>query len=186
MTKAFPIQREEPVTTKGLISVFTGNGKGKTTAALGLVFRALGHGKRVCFIQFIKGKWKTGESMFADTFPEKLDFHTMGRGFTRNSSNPEKDLQLARKAWEFAVQSIVGNQYDMIVLDELTYLIRYNMVDENEILSVLSEKPKDMHIVITGRYASDSLVNNADLVTEMKAVKHPYDSGIPAQKGFEY
>jgi cob(I)alamin adenosyltransferase len=177
---------EQPVTTKGLISVFTGNGKGKTTAALGLVFRALGHGKRVCFIQFIKGKWKTGESLLADTFSEKLDFHTMGRGFTRDSTDPEKDRQLAREAWDFAVHAIVGNQYDMIVLDELTYLIRYNMVEENQILSVLSKKPAEMHLVITGRYASEGLLNNADLITEMTAVKHPYTSGLPAQKGFEY
>jgi cob(I)alamin adenosyltransferase len=175
-----------PAMTKGLLSVFTGNGKGKTTAALGLVFRALGHGKRVCFIQFIKGKWKTGEAELAGKFSDLLDFHTTGRGFTRNSPDPEKDRRLAREAWDFAVNAIDGKKYDMIVLDELTYLIHYNMMDENEILSVLSRKPAALHLVITGRYAPEALLGMADLVTEMKAVKHPYESGVPAQKGFEY
>lgn len=177
---------EMQVSTKGLISVFTGNGKGKTTAALGLVFRALGHGKRVCFIQFIKGKWETGETKLSGKFQDLLDFHTMGRGFTKNSSDPEKDRQQARTAWDFAVKAITGMKYDLIVLDELTYLIHYNMVEEEKILSVFLKKPADLHLVITGRYASSRLMENADLVTEMKAIKHPYTSGVQAQKGFEY
>lgn len=177
---------EMPARTKGFVSVFTGNGKGKTTAALGLVFRALGHGKRVCFIQFIKGKWKTGEANLAGRFQDALDFHTMGQGFTRNSADPEKDRQLAREAWDFAARTIEQNKYDMIVLDELTYLIHYNMIAEYEILSTLAKKPAELHVVITGRYASENLLAKADLVTEMKAVKHPFASGIGAQKGFEY
>lgn len=172
--------------TKGLLSIFTGDGKGKTTAALGLTFRALGHGKRVCFIQFIKGAWKSGEAKLSCGFPELLDFHVMGRGFTWKSVDLEKDRQVAREAWEFAVRMINENTYDLIVLDELTYCIHYNMIPEEEILGVLSQKPKTLHLVITGRYASAGLLQAADLVTEMKAVRHPYASGIKAQKGFDY
>lgn len=172
--------------TKGLLSIFTGNGKGKTTAALGLTFRALGHGQRVCFIQFIKGKWKTGEAELAGNFPDLLDFHTMGGGFTWNSDNPENDRRLAAEAWAFAVDAIKGNLYDLIVLDELTYLIHYNMIEEDEILTTISQKPPSLHLVITGRYASAGLLDAADLVTEMQVVKHPYASGVRAQRGFEY
>jgi cob(I)alamin adenosyltransferase len=172
--------------TKGLFSVFTGDGKGKTTAALGLTFRALGHGKRVCFIQFIKGAWKSGEAMLSSNLQELLDFHVMGRGFTWKSEDIEKDREAAREAWEFAVRMINENSYDLIVLDELTYLIRYNMITEDEVLSSLLRKPESLHLVITGRYASNGLLEAADLITEMKAVKHPYASGIKAQKGFDY
>ncbi len=173
-------------TTKGLISVFTGNGKGKTTAALGVAFRAMGHGKRVCFIQFIKGKWKTGEGILANTFSDLLDFHTLGRGFTWNTDNPEKDRQLAREAWQFAAGEIEDNSCDLIVLDELTYLIHYNMIQEKDVLAAVLGKPSSLHIIITGRYASMGLIKAADLVTEMNAVKHPFSSGIKAQKGFDY
>jgi cob(I)alamin adenosyltransferase len=172
--------------TKGLLSVFTGDGKGKTTAALGLTFRALGHGKRVCFIQFIKGAWTSGEAKLSSNFHELLDFHIMGRGFTWKSDDIEKDREAAREAWEFAVRMINENSYALIVLDELTYLIRYNMIAEDEILDCLARKPEGLHLVITGRYASPGLLQAADLITEMKAVKHPYASGIKAQKGFDY
>ena len=172
--------------TKGLLSVFTGDGKGKTTAALGLTFRALGHGKKVCFIQFIKGGWTSGEANLSGNFPGLLDFHVMGRGFTWKSEDLEKDRKAAREAWEFATRMINESTYDMIVLDELTYLIRYAMISEEEILGVVSRKPEALHLVITGRYASPGLIQAADLVTEMKAVKHPFASGIKAQKGFEY
>jgi cob(I)alamin adenosyltransferase len=172
--------------TKGLLSVFTGDGKGKTTAALGLTFRALGHGKRVCFIQFIKGGWKSGEANLAHNFPGLLDFHVMGKGFTWKSDNQEKNREAAEEAWEFAVRMIHENTYDMIVLDELTYLIRYAMIPEEDILDILSRKPASLHIVITGRHASPGLLKAADLVTEMRAVRHPFSSGVKAQKGFEY
>lgn len=176
----------KPQITNGLISVFTGAGKGKTTAALGLTFRALGHGQRVFFIQFIKGKWKTGEANLAKQFPEQLDFYTMGTGFTWKSDNLERDRLAARQAWEMAVNAINEKQYDMIVLDELTYLIHYGMIDEDEIMAVLTKKPDKLHLVVTGRYASAGLLAAADLITEMKAVRHPYASGVSAQKGFEY
>jgi cob(I)alamin adenosyltransferase len=171
---------------KGLLSVFTGDGKGKTTAALGLTFRALGHGKKVCFIQFIKGGWKSGEANLSDNFPGLLDFHVMGRGFTWKSDDLEKDRAAAKEAWAFAARMIQENAYDMIVLDELTYLVRYAMIPEEDILEVFSRRPESLHLVITGRYASPGLLQAADLVTEMRAVKHPFASGIKAQKGFEY
>jgi cob(I)alamin adenosyltransferase len=172
--------------TKGLFSIFTGDGKGKTTAALGLTFRALGHGKRVCFIQFIKGAWQSGEAILSCEFNKLLDFHVMGRGFTWKSDDLEKDREAAREAWEFAVRMINKNTYDLIILDELTYCIHYNMISEEEILGVLSQRPKTQHLVITGRYASAGLIQAADLVTEMRAIKHPFASGIKAQKGFDY
>ena len=172
--------------TKGLIAVFTGNGKGKTTSSLGLAFRALGHGQRVCIIQFIKGSWKYGELESAKQFSTLLDFHVMGRGFTWKSDDIEKDKQLAREAWDFAKSVIKENRYAMVILDELTYLPYYKMIDEQEMLSVLEKKPPEQHVVITGRYASDDLIALADLVTEMKDIKHPYKNGVKAQKGFEF
>ncbi len=177
---------EKPTKTNGLVAIFTGNGKGKTTASLGLAFRALGHGKRVCIVQFIKGSWKYGEIEAAKKFAPLLDFHVMGRGFTWKSDDLEKDKAVALEAWEFAKRVIRDNNYSLVILDELTYLPYYKMLDEEEILAVLSGKPEEMHVVITGRYASERLMDVADLVTEMKEVKHPYQSGVKAQKGFEF
>lgn len=172
--------------TKGLVAVFTGNGKGKTTASLGLAFRALGHGHRVCIIQFIKGSWKYGELETAKQFSPLLDFHVMGRGFTWKSDDLEKDKQVALEAWELAKKIIGDNEYSLVILDELTYLPHYKIIDEQDILTVLKNKPEKQHVVITGRYASDKLIELADLVTEMKEIKHPYKSGVKAQKGFEF
>ncbi len=172
--------------TQGLIAVFTGNGKGKTTSALGLAFRALGHGQKVCVIQFIKGSWKYGEINAAERFSDLLDFHVMGRGFTWKSDDLDKDREAARKAWKFAADVIREDNYSLVILDELTYLPHYKMIEETEILSVLKNKPGHQHVVITGRYASDRLIELADLVTEMKEIKHPFQRGIKAQKGFEF
>ncbi|MBU0663210.1 MAG: cob(I)yrinic acid a,c-diamide adenosyltransferase [Proteobacteria bacterium] len=172
--------------TKGLIAVFTGNGKGKTTAALGLAFRALGHNHRVSVIQFIKGSWKYGELDAARIFKPLLDFHVMGRGFTWKSDDLEKDKAAAREAWEFAVHTIRENRHELVILDELTYLSHYKIIEEEEILAVLRDKPPAMHIAITGRYASEALINLADLVTEMREIKHPYQKGVKAQRGMEF
>ena len=171
---------------KGLLMINTGNGKGKTTASLGLAVRALGNGFKVCIVQFIKGDWKYGETVLEDAFKGNIDFHIMGRGFTWKSDDLEKDKQLAQKAWEFAKTIILSEKYQMVILDELTYLISYNMVTEEEITSFLTNRPKNLHIVLTGRDASSSLIEIADLVTEMKSVKHHYENGIKAQKGIEY
>lgn len=170
----------------GLTMIFTGNGKGKTTSALGLAFRALGHGFPVCIIQFIKGSWKYGELESAKRFEDLLEFHVMGKGFTWQSENLEEDIKAAREAWDFAAKTILAGRHRLVILDELTYLIKYDMVPEAEILGVLQQKPRDMHVVITGRDASAGLVDFADLVTEMTEIKHPYKKGIKAQKGVEF
>ncbi len=170
---------------QGLTLIFTGNGKGKTTSALGLAFRALGHDLPVAIIQFIKGSWKYGELASAKRF-DILDFHVLGKGFTWKSDNLDEDIQIARKAWEFAKQTILAGQHKLVILDELTYLITYKMVAEAEILAVIAKKPQDMHLVITGRGATEGLIDCADLVTEMQEIKHPYRNGIKAQKGIEF
>ena len=172
--------------TKGLLAVITGNGKGKTTSALGLAFRALGHGHKVCVIQFIKGSWLSGEQILAQSLGPLLDFHVMGKGFTWKSDNMAEDIALAQKAWNFAVQTIEQNQHHLVILDELTYLVRYNMILEEEIVQVLSRRSAEMHVVVTGRHASEGILGLADLVTEMVEIKHPYASGIAAQKGFDF
>lgn len=172
--------------TKGLISIFTGDGKGKTTSSLGLMLRATGHGHKVCVIQFIKGGWASGEQKAVECFGDLVDFHTMGKGFTWKSENIDEDIKLAKKAWDFAKNVIIQNNYQMVILDELTYLLKYKMVAEEDVLLCLLNKPENLHVVITGRDAADSLCEIADLVTEMKAIKHPYKKGIKAQKGFEY
>jgi len=177
---------DKPQKTKGLLAVFTGNGKGKTTASLGLAFRALGHEQKVCIIQFIKGSWKYGELETAKQFSSLLDFHVMGRGFTWKSDDLERDKAVALEAWEFAKKTIIENKHSLVILDELTYLPHYKMIEEKDILSVLRSKPKGMHVIITGRYASEDLIELADLVTEMVEIKHPFKSGVKAQKGFEF
>ena len=176
----------EKTKNKGLLLLFTGNGKGKTTAALGLAFRALGHGQKVAMIQFIKGSWKYGEIETAGCFPGQLDFHVMGRGFTWKSDDLSKDVALARKAWAFACKTIADNKHQLVILDELTYLITYKMIEEKEILEGLATRPEGMHVVVTGRGASKNLIAAADLVTEMQEIKHPYVEGIKAQKGIEF
>ncbi|CAN2046616.1 Corrinoid adenosyltransferase [Candidatus Magnetomoraceae bacterium gMMP-13] len=171
---------------KGLLMVNTGNGKGKTTASLGLAVRALGHGFKVCIIQFIKGNWKYGELKLAEHFDDLLEFHVMGKGFTWKSDNIEEDIEIAKKAWEFAKEKIFSNKYKLIILDELTYLISYEMVNENEVIEKLSNRPEGLNIVVTGRDACPALIDIADMVTEMKNIKHHYKEGIRAQKGIEF
>ena len=171
---------------KGLLIVLTGNGKGKTTSALGMAFRAMGHGLKVCIIQFIKGSWKYGELESAKRFSDLLDFYVLGKGFTWQSENLEEDIKIAREAWDFAKETINSNKYEMIILDELTYLIKYKMVSEGEIVNFLLNRPENLTVVVTGRDASKLLIDSADLVTEMVSIKHPYDVGVKAQKGIEF
>jgi len=174
------------VKKKGLLIVNTGEGKGKTTAALGMALRALGHGMRVCVIQFIKGTWKYGELESAKRFEDLLEFHVKGNGFTWKSDDLEKDSAIAREAWELAKEKMASGIFRLIVLDELTYLIKFGMVTEEEIVAALQKRSDALHVVVTGRYASEKLVVAADLVTEMRVVKHPLKSGVKAQKGIEF
>lgn len=174
------------MTEQGLIIINTGNGKGKTTAALGQALRTAGHGFKVCIIQFIKGAWETGEAKALKAFPDLIEFHVKGSGFTWEEKNLEKVKQAAQEGWKLAQNKIMSNNYDLVILDELTYLIKYQIIKETEVLRLLKKRPGHLHIVITGRNASPGLIKAADLVTEMKEIKHPFSSGIKARKGIEF
>ena len=169
----------------GLLIVYTGHGKGKTTAALGLVFRALGRGMRVAVVQFIKGKWKTGERMLAETLPN-LTFLVMGRGFTWDSDDLSRDRAAAEAAWGAAAALIAGGEQAVVVLDELTYVLNFGFVPTAEVLDLLRARPPHVHVVVTGRNAPDELVALADLVTDMRSVKHPFERGRKAQIGVDF
>lgn len=171
---------------KGLLMINTGNGKGKTTAALGQVLRALGHGYRVCVIQFIKGSRHYGELTAVKRFEDLLDFHVMGRGFTFKSENLELDREIAGKGWVLARTALASGDYFLLVLDEFTYLLNYHFVDTQEVLKALSERFEGLHVMITGRNAPAILLDMADLVTEMNEIKHPYKAGVPGQQGIEF
>jgi len=170
---------------RGLLVVYTGHGKGKTTAALGMVFRALGRGLAVTVVQFIKGKWKTGERLFAEQVLG-LEFHVMGLGFTWDSDDLARDKAAARAAWETAREAIQSGRRDLVVLDELTYTFHYDFLSLDEVLDVLRARPPHVHVVVTGRNAPEALVEAADLVSEMVKVKHPYDAGVKAQIGVDF
>lgn len=175
------------MSTKGLVIVNTGDGKGKTTAALGLALRAWGHDMRVCVIQFLKnGKVRSGEACAA----EKLGFewHALGDGYTWSSRDIEKSRWKALSAWRIAQEAIASEHYDMVVLDEFTYLLHLGWLETGEVIAWLQEhKPPRLHVVITGRHAPEELVEIADLVTEMREVKHPYtEQKLAAQPGIEY
>lgn len=166
--------------------VFTGNGKGKTTSAIGMSMRAAGHGMSVFFLQFIKGKWKYGELDSFTRFSDLIDFRVIGRGFTWKSDDLDKDREVARSAWEEAKKAIFSEKYQMVVLDEFTYTLLYNMLDIEEVVEVFANKPEDLHLVVTGRQAPEEICRIADLITDMLPVKHPLTEGISAQKGVEF
>ena len=171
---------------KGLIIVYTGHGKGKTTAALGLAFRALGRRHRVAVGQFIKGKWKTGEHAFAKELAGRVDFFPMGDGFTWITKNYEQDVASARRAWAKCIALLTDERYHIVIFDELSYVITYNFLSVEEVLEGLKRKPPHTHVVITGRDAPAELIEIADLVTEMREIKHPYQAGVKAQPGVDY
>jgi cob(I)alamin adenosyltransferase len=171
---------------KGLIIVHTGAGKGKTTAALGMVIRAVGHDMRVGMVQFVKGAMTTGEAAVLARFPE-VDFHAMGEGFTWNTQDRARDIATARTAWDEVKRMIADPSYDLIVADELNIVLRYDYLPLDEVLEVLATKGAMTHVVITGRNAPDALIEAADLVTDMTQVKHPFrEQGVKAQKGIEF
>jgi cob(I)alamin adenosyltransferase len=176
---------DEKPARRGLLVVYTGHGKGKTTAALGMVFRALGRNLAVSVVQFIKGKWKTGERLYAETVPG-LRFFVMGLGFTWDSDDLSKDARAAREAWNKAKDEIASGERDLVVLDELTYTIHYGFLSLDEVLTALRERPPHVHVVVTGRNAAPELIQLADLVTEMTVVKHPHQQGIKAQLGVDF
>jgi cob(I)alamin adenosyltransferase len=169
----------------GLLLVYTGQGKGKTTAALGLAFRALGRNLRVAMVQFIKGKWKTGERIFAETIPN-LTFLVMGRGFTWESDDLSRDRAAAQAAWQQAAALIAAGEHPVVILDELTYVLNYGFVPVAEVIEALRARPAHVHVVVTGRNAPEALVELADLVTDMHNVKHPFDKGRKALIGVDF
>jgi len=174
--------------TRGLLIVHTGNGKGKTTCALGLMMRAAGQGLRCCMIQFMKSRHdRYGEHVSAEKLG--IEVHTMGDGFTWDTKNPEQDRQTASATWNLCVEKLCSGEYDLLVFDELVYVLSYDMLPVAEVLEEIRtarEHQPSLHIVVTGRDAPKELIDAADLVTEMTEVKHPFQSGIRAQKGIEF
>ena len=174
---------------KGLLIVYTGPGKGKTTCALGTAFRAVGQGLRVLMVQFIKGSWHYGEldtaKMLGD---DKFEILPMGRGFIKvgGAETDPEDARMIREAWQFARERINSGKYDLVILDEINYAISYKLLDPDEVVEALAKRPERMHVICTGRNAHPKLVEAADLVTEMREVKHPYTKGILAQRGIDY
>ncbi|MBD1837490.1 cob(I)yrinic acid a,c-diamide adenosyltransferase [Coleofasciculus sp. FACHB-64] len=172
---------------KGLIIVNTGNGKGKTTAALGMVMRSLGHGYRVGIVQFIKGAWEPAEKAVLGLWEGQLEFHAMGEGFTWETQDQQRDIQKAHQAWETGLSFIRNPEFKLVLLDEINVALKLGYLSVEEVLAGLEEKPADSHVILTGRGAPAALIERADLVTEMTLVKHPFrEQGVKAQPGIEF
>jgi len=171
---------------KGLLIVHTGKGKGKSTAAFGMVLRCVGHGMRSGVVQFVKGAWNTGERAVLERFPDLVTIKAMGEGFTWETQDRERDIAHARAGWEAAKTMIADPSYRMVLLDELNIVLRYDYLPLDEVLRVLNDRPADKHVVVTGRNAREEMIEAADLVTEMEQVKHPFRSGVKAQAGIEF
>jgi cob(I)alamin adenosyltransferase len=182
--------RERMLATKteerGLLIVHTGKGKGKSTAAFGIVLRCLGHGMRVGIVQFVKGVWTTGERIALERFGDLVTCRAMGEGFTWDTQDRARDIAAAHKAWGTAKAMIEDRSYRLVLLDELNIVLRYDYLPLDEVVATLKAKPDDLHIVVTGRNARPELVEAADLVTEMTLVRHPFRSGVKAQIGIEF
>ena len=166
--------------------VHTGEGKGKTTAALGLALRAVGSGMRAIMIQFMKGTWKYGGLEAAKRLAPDFTILQMGEGFTWETKDRKKDVALSKKTWGFCKETIQSKKYDLVILDEINYVLGYGFLDTKEVVDFLKKKPEELHLVLTGRNAPKELIEMADLVTEMKEVKHPFQKGIVAQRGIEF
>ncbi|MEE9375104.1 MAG: cob(I)yrinic acid a,c-diamide adenosyltransferase [Rhizobiaceae bacterium] len=171
---------------KGLVMVHTGKGKGKSTAAFGMVFRALGNGMKVGVVQFVKGKWQTGERVILEKLGDQVTMTAMGDGFTWETQDRQRDIEAARAAWERAKLMIMDDEHDMVLLDELNIVLRYDYLPLAEIIEFLKNKPEMKHVIITGRNAKEELMEFADLVTEMTMIKHPFRDGVKAQVGIEF
>ncbi|HEX6978454.1 MAG TPA: cob(I)yrinic acid a,c-diamide adenosyltransferase [Alphaproteobacteria bacterium] len=171
---------------RGLVIVHTGKGKGKSSAAWGMVMRCLGHGMRVGIVQFIKGAWETGEARFLQRFPDLVTIKTMGEGFTWETQDRARDIASAGRAWDEARTMLRDPAFRFVVLDELNIVLRYGYLPLEPVLEALAARPADQHVVITGRNAPDALIEAADLVTEMTLIKHPFRAGVKAQPGVEF
>jgi cob(I)alamin adenosyltransferase len=171
---------------KGLLIVHTGKGKGKSTAAFGMVMRAIGHGFKVGVVQFVKGRWETGERGLLERFPDLVTIKTMGGGFTWETQDRARDVAAARAAWDQAKAMMADPAYKVILLDELNIVLRYDNLPLAEVVETLKARRPDLHVIVTGRNAKPELIEAADLVTEMTMVKHPFRSGVKAQAGIEF
>ncbi|MEO0409057.1 MAG: cob(I)yrinic acid a,c-diamide adenosyltransferase [Cyanobacteria bacterium P01_A01_bin.135] len=172
---------------KGLIIVHTGNGKGKTTAALGMVLRSLGHGYRVAIVQFIKGAWEPAEKAVLERWEDQLEFHALGEGFTWETQDRDRDIAKAEAAWEKALGFIADPEVRLTLLDEVNIALKLGYLSAEQVLAGLAQKPEDSHVILTGRGAPPELIERADLVTEMTLVKHPFrEQGVKAQPGIEF
>ena len=172
---------------KGLIIVNTGNGKGKTTAALGMVVRSLGHGYKVAIIQFIKGAWEPAEKAVLSQWEDQLEFYAMGEGFTWETQDKERDIQKAQEAWSKALEFISNEDYKLVLLDEVNIALKLGYLSVDQVLAGLDRKSESTHVILTGRGVPNEIIEKADLVTEMKLIKHPFkEQGIKAQAGIEY
>jgi cob(I)alamin adenosyltransferase len=171
---------------KGLLIVHTGAGKGKSTAAFGMALRAIGHGMKVGVVQFVKGAWSTGERTVLERFPDLVEIKAMGEGFTWNTADRERDIRAARAAFDEARRMIADPSYGLVILDELNIVLRNDYLPLDEVLDALGARPAGKHVVVTGRNAKPELIAQADLVTEMTLVKHPFRDGVKAQKGIEF
>ncbi|OQW78754.1 MAG: cob(I)yrinic acid a,c-diamide adenosyltransferase [Proteobacteria bacterium ST_bin11] len=170
----------------GVVLVHTGEGKGKSSSAFGMVFRAAGWGMKVCVIQFIKGQWQTGEQRAATRF-EEIEWHALGDGFTWDTKNPEQDIQTSREIWEFSKQKILSEEFDLVILDEINYCCGYGWISGQEIADFIkNDKPDWLHLVMTGRNAAPEVIDVANTVTEMTRIKHAFETGIKAEQGVEF
>lgn len=171
---------------KGLLMVHTGSGKGKSTAAFGLLLRTVGRGRRAGVVQFIKGAWSTGERGALARFDDLVEWHTMGEGFTWETQDRDRDVAACRRAWEQALSMMRQPGLSLLVLDELNIALRYEYLAESEVLAALATRPAGLHVVVTGRNARPALIEAADLVTEMTLIKHHFAAGVKAQEGIEF
>tara|TARA_B100000959_G_scaffold162838_1_gene170606 strand:- start:3245 stop:3835 length:591 start_codon:yes stop_codon:yes gene_type:complete len=169
---------------KGIIVLLTGNGKGKSSSAMGMICRALGYDMKVGLVRFLKGDQQTGEDLFLDNHPNIVSAH-MESGFTWDTQDKKLDKQKATETWSKAKQFLTNPEISVVVLDEITYMVNYKYVNESEILTVLSNRPKDQHVVITGRAASQGLIDASDTVSEVEDIKHAFRANIRAQKGID-
>jgi cob(I)alamin adenosyltransferase len=172
--------------TRGLVIVHTGKGKGKSSAAWGMVMRCLGHEMKVGIVQFIKGAWGTGEAQFLKRFPDLVTIKTMGEGFTWETQDKARDIAAAGRAWSAACDMLADPAYRLIVLDEINVALRYDYLALDAVLAALRQRPADQHVVLTGRNAAPALLDMADLATEMTLLKHPFRDGVKAQPGIEF
>ena len=178
---------EERNKEKGLVLVFTGHGKGKTTAALGLVLRTLGHGERVAVVQFIKGGWEPGEARALRSFGDQVSWHALGEGFTWETQNRERDQQLVAEAWHTALNYLRDAAIKLVVLDEINVALKLGYIEVEQVLKGIGQRPELTHVALTGRGAPEALIKSSDLVTEMTLVHHPFrEQGVKAQAGIEY